>query len=119
MNWYLTKLVYQIISGEGNHTAQFDEQLRLIMAQTPVEAFQKAQTIGKAEEEIFFNRNRQPVRWQFIDISELQLIPSLGDGTEIYSRIEEKESADSYIHIVRKKSQAISNGKMHPLLNLV
>ena len=32
MNWYLTKIVYQIICGEGNHTAQFDEQLRLIAA---------------------------------------------------------------------------------------
>ena len=30
MNWYLAKIVYRIICGDGNHTAQFDEQLRLV-----------------------------------------------------------------------------------------
>ena len=35
MNWYLAKIVYRIICGQGNHTAQFDEQLRLIQAKVP------------------------------------------------------------------------------------
>ena len=33
MKWYLAKLVYRIICGEGNHKPQFDEQLRLIYAE--------------------------------------------------------------------------------------
>ena len=32
MNWYLAKIVYRILCGEGEHTAQFDEQLRLVSA---------------------------------------------------------------------------------------
>lgn len=40
MNWYLTKIVYRIICGQGNHTAQFDEQLRLIQADSAQEAFE-------------------------------------------------------------------------------
>ena len=39
MNWYLAKLVFRIICGEGNHAAQFDEQLRLVNAFTKEEAF--------------------------------------------------------------------------------
>jgi len=27
MNWYLAKLVFRIICGDGDHTPQFDEQL--------------------------------------------------------------------------------------------
>jgi len=34
MNWYLAKMVFRIICGEGNHTAQFDEQLRLISGES-------------------------------------------------------------------------------------
>lgn len=47
MNWYLAKIVYRIICGEGDHIAQFDEQLRLINAASKVDAFHKAQLIGK------------------------------------------------------------------------
>jgi hypothetical protein len=32
MKWYLAKFVYQVVSGNGSHVAQFDEQLRLIRA---------------------------------------------------------------------------------------
>ena len=55
MNWYLAKLVFRILCGDGKHTAQFDEQLRLILAGSKEEAFHKAQAIGKNDEEMFFN----------------------------------------------------------------
>ncbi|MEP7129294.1 MAG: DUF4288 domain-containing protein, partial [Chitinophagales bacterium] len=29
MNWYLAKIVFRIICGDGLHQPQFDEQLRL------------------------------------------------------------------------------------------
>jgi hypothetical protein len=45
MNWYLTKIVYRIICGQGNHTAQFDEQLRLIQASSAQEAFEKSAAV--------------------------------------------------------------------------
>ena len=51
MTWYLAKIVYRILCGDGNHTAQFDEQLRLIAASNEVEAFAKAQQIGRKEED--------------------------------------------------------------------
>ena len=47
MNWYLAKIVYRIICGNGDHAAQFDEQLRLIYATNKEDAFYKAQLTGK------------------------------------------------------------------------
>ena len=32
MKWYLVKIVYQVVTGDGAHSPQFDEQLRLIRA---------------------------------------------------------------------------------------
>lgn len=119
MNWYLTKMVFRIICGDGDHTAQFDEQLRLITATSKEEAFHKAQLLGGREEEIFFNKNQQLVQWQFISISELYQLNELIDGAEVYSRIEEKESADSYLHIIHKKAEQIRFGNTLEILNLV
>jgi hypothetical protein len=119
MNWYLAKMVFRIICGDGNHTAQFDEQLRLVSAGSKEEAFHKAQARGMREEEMFFNHNQQLVKWQFISVSELYLLHELIDGAELYSRIEEQENADSYLHIIQKKAEQIRFGNTHEILNLV
>ena len=119
MNWYLAKMVFRIVCGEGNHTAQFDEQLRLVAAGSKEEAFHKAQLLGMKGDEMFFNQQQQLVHWQFISISELYRLNELIDGAELYSRIEEKENADSYLHIVYKKAEQIRFGNTHELLNLV
>lgn len=118
MNWYLTKMVFRIICGDGKHTAQFDEQLRLIAADCKEEAFDKAQLLGAREEETFFNQQQQLVQWQFIGVSELFLLQELIDGAEIYSRIEEKDNVDGYLDIVHKKAAQIRFGHTHELLNL-
>jgi Domain of unknown function (DUF4288) len=104
MNWYLAKFVYRILCGNGDHNPQFDEQLRLIAATNREEAFKKARETGQKEEESFYNQKQQLVQWQFINVSELYLLNELIDGAELYSRIEEKENADSYIHMVNKKA---------------
>jgi hypothetical protein len=118
MNWYLSKLVFQIICGDGNHTAQFDEQLRLISAETKEEAFRKAQRIGKQEEETFYNRRQQLVRWQFINVSEICKLHELVDGTELYSRIEERDDAENYIHVLNRKAENILQTSSHRYLEL-
>ena len=119
MNWYLVKMVFRIICGNGDHTAQFDEQLRLVSANSREEAFHKAQLLGMKEEEIFFNQSQQLVQWQFISVCELYRLNDLIDGAELYSRIEEKDNADCYLHIVHKKAEQICFGITHELLNLV
>jgi hypothetical protein len=109
MNWYIAKIVFRIITGDGNHMPQFDEQLRLINANNEEEAFEKAQLLGHEEEDSFMNQKNQTVKWTFINIPELNRLPSLSDGIEIYSRVNEYENAKRYIDTVHKKAGNIGS----------
>ena len=113
------QLVYRIICGDGEHTAQFDEQLRLIHATNEDEAFDKAMTIGKNEEESFYNQKSQLVKWKFINVSELLRLRELIDGAELYSRINEVDDAEAYVSFVQQKAEQIQLKHSHRLLNLV
>lgn len=74
--------------------------------------------MGYREEESFYNRKQQLVRWQFINISELYMLSELIDGAELYSRIEEKENADAYVYTVNQKAENIFFKQTHQLLKL-
>jgi hypothetical protein len=117
MNWYLAKIVYQIICGDGQHTSQFDEQLRAITASCEEEAFDKALHIGKSEEDVFYNQKEQLVQWRFINVSELYLLSNLIDGAELYSRITEADDSASYIDLLHHKAaclqEKITRGQLH------
>jgi hypothetical protein len=118
MKWYLAKMVFRIICGEGEHTPQFDEQLRLLSANNKEEAFFKARQMGQKEEEAFYNSKEQLVQWQFINISELYLLNDLIDGAELYSRIEEKDNAEAYIYTVNQRASTLFHNHSSRLLHL-
>jgi hypothetical protein len=107
MNWYLAKLVFRIVCGDGQHTPQFDEQLRLVSGEEKEVAFRKARAMGASGEDTFYNQQQQLVQWQFINVSELYPINELIDGAELYSRIEEYENAEAYIHVIHRKAENI------------
>jgi hypothetical protein len=107
MNWYLAKVVFQVICGKGNHTAQFDEQLRIIEACDQQQAFQKAQQIGIQEEDTFLNQSMQLVQWKFVDVCELYQLNNIIDGAEMYSRITEVDNASQYIEVIRRKADGL------------
>jgi hypothetical protein len=98
MKWYLAKLIYRIICGEGNHKPQFDEQLRLITAEDDLHAILKARTTGHREEDTFLNDSQKLVQWKFIDVCELHVLTEFIDGAEIYSSICEQEDPDHFIN---------------------
>jgi len=104
MKWYLAKIIFRITSGNREHKAQFDEQLRLIEAVNRVAAFEKAKIIGKNTEESYLNQQKETVYWKFINVEELYHLHELTDGTEIYSRIQELDEADNYIRIINQKA---------------
>jgi hypothetical protein len=118
MNWYLAKVIFRIVCGKGNHTPQFDKQLRLIQADDETKAFEKASLIGEQEKVSFMNEHEQLVQWQFINVSELYKLSALIDGAELYSRVQEVEDADQYIGIVNKKAAHIQEKITHQLLQL-
>jgi hypothetical protein len=119
MKWYLAKIVFQIICGEGEHRAQFDEQLRLIGAANEDEAFEKAITAGCEGQETFYNEKQELVRWHFINVSELYRLTELIDGAELYSRINEVDDAAAYTTFVHRKAESIQQKQTHQMLNLI
>lgn len=108
MNSYLIKLVYQIICGDGEHTPQFDEQLRFVAARNEEEALQKAACIGVQEEEIFYNQKEQLVQWKFIAASEIYSLDELRDGAEVFSQIKETDDPHSFCSFVRHKAAQLN-----------
>ena len=111
-NWFLAKMVYRIICGEGNHKPQFDEQLRLINADDELHAFYKARRLGESEQDHFLNAVEKPVHWKFIDISELHKLDTLIDGAEIYSGITEQDNADTFIKSIRLRAAHLLQGSL-------
>ncbi|HWY38930.1 MAG TPA: DUF4288 domain-containing protein [Bacteroidia bacterium] len=107
MKKYIAKIVYQIVSGNGMHKPQFDEQLHLIEGRDEKEALKKARFKGRSEEESFPNDREEIVQWKFIDVVDLVEIKDMKDGSQIYSRIEETEDATNYINIARQKARTI------------
>jgi hypothetical protein len=107
--WYIAKIIFRVICGDGTHTAQFDEQYRLIEASNEKEAWIKAKSTGQKEDETFMNTVMIPVRWQFIDVAELTELAELSDGIELFSSIKETKDADKYIMKVLFKSKNIES----------
>lgn len=103
MRWFLVKIVYQIICGDGKHTPQFDEQLRLVSATAEEEALQRAALIGMQEEEVFRNDKQQLVQWKFAGITELHALNDFIDGAEVFSMIKETGDAEAYSNFIQHK----------------
>ena len=118
MNFYLAKIVYQIICGEGKHTPQFDEQLRLITARSYADAFDRATAIGKHDEHSFFNQHQKLVQWKFINVCELFALSDYADGAEIYSAIKERNDAQYYISDVNKKAFRLKQDEQNILMHV-
>ena len=112
MNWYLAKIIFNININNGMNASQFDEQLRLIEAQTPDEAFFKARALGKQEEESFINEKKNTVDWKFIDVAELTQLNELKDGSEIYSNTHEADEVNAYIKFVKHKAMLIQSNHL-------
>ncbi|GAB1446898.1 hypothetical protein MASR2M41_27180 [Flammeovirgaceae bacterium] len=111
MNWYIAKVVFNIVTGTGDHKAQFDEQYRLIKADTLEEALYKAEQVGFNEEELLINIKQEIVRWDFVGVTELYPFNDLRDGMELFSAINEEEDRGSYLEVVKMKT-AYVRGKL-------
>ena len=104
MKWYISKIVFRIMAENTEQKPQFDEQLRLIAAESAEEAFLKARKIGIGQEDSFLNDNENIVKWEFINVAEIMPLNKLEDGMEIYSQIHETEEDRSYIHCIHQRA---------------
>lgn len=107
MNWYLAKIVFSISADDNKNTTQFDEQFRLIEADSTEKALLKARAIGLNEEDSFFNDKMKTVKWEFINVADLIPFKKIEDGMELYSRIHETDEARPYINYVHQKAMSL------------
>lgn len=113
MKWWLVKLVYRFVYGNGVHIAQFNQQLRMITAEDALHAFQKARLIGEREATTIQYNDIQ-ISWKFIDVIDISAISNLMDGEEIWSVINEETDADLYIRTIQLQSKALlEKGILH------
>ena len=104
MNWYLVKVVFRIICGNGKHTAQFEEQLRLVSAPDAGEAIAKANALALKEEESFLNHAQQLVQWKLIAVTDVYAFETGLDGASLFSKICEEENPAFYIQSAKLRS---------------
>jgi hypothetical protein len=109
MNWYIAKLVFNILSGDGEHKPQFDEQYRLISAESHEHAYKKAVRIGKNEGEVMLRANNELLRWDFVNVSELYHMDELREGMELCSNIYEAEDRALYMETVNMKAAYVKS----------
>ncbi len=119
MKWFVAKIVYQIICGKGDHTPQFDEQVRLITANDEEEALQKAVELGEREQDTFYNQKQELVQWKFVNVLDLYCIREWLDGAEVYSSIREVDDADEYISFINDKATTLQQKQSRQLLHLI
>ena len=105
MSWYLVKIVFQIICGNGSHKPQFEEQLRIVLANDTAEAIAKTKYIALQEEDAFMNQSNQLVQWKFIAITDIYPLQTDVDGAALFSKISEEENAAWFIQSVKLRSQ--------------
>ena len=104
MKWYLARLVYQVISGEGKHVPQFDEQLRLIKADELNWAREKAMVLGQIGAFTFKNTSSENVVWKFINVTDVFEIGAIEDGAQLYSMTEEPTDVKAYMELVKARA---------------
>ena len=113
MKWFLAKLIFRIVCGQGNHTAQFEEQLRLINAEDELHAFHKARLLGEADCKQDISVNSVAVKWIFIDVSELHALTCASEGAEIFSMIKEEADPNLYIRSIQKMASHLLQQGLH------
>jgi hypothetical protein len=103
MNWYVAKLVYQIVSGAATH-AEFDVQWRLIRADERAWAMEKAMTLGRLDECTLLNEQGCEVRWKFLGVVDLVLMDVLDDGARLYSDTDQPGDVTAYHALVKQRA---------------
>lgn len=107
MKKYLVKLMFNVNIDNGSNTSEFDEQIRVIEAHNLENAFYKARSIGRKEEETFLNNENKLVSWNFIDVAELYPLEEIKDGEQVYSNTRKIKDTNSFISYIRQKSMEI------------
>ncbi|MCZ4245737.1 DUF4288 domain-containing protein [Pedobacter punctiformis] len=108
MKWFAVNYVYQIICGEGKHTPQFNEQIRLIKEIDIKSAFKKAKMLATEYNSSFKNFLNENVIWEFVGVGGIAEIVEPGEGVEISSVILEPVSVKDYLEKIKHRNKLLT-----------
>jgi len=104
-NSYLVKLVYRIDNHSGNRLTDFDEQYRLVFADSEEEAMAKSRIIGVKHETEMPCDDGRIISWSFIDTTMVRKIECGIDGAELFSNTVSSEDALQYTKFVKHQAE--------------
>lgn len=113
MSYYLAKLCYEIICGEGSHTPQFEEQIRLLESGNCRDAITAAYAIGETEILVWQHENLLRVEWKFLGVTELIQLQPLTHGAELYQAHREIAYPEGYRNYVKDRSLQLQSNPDH------
>ncbi len=84
---FVAVLVLQSRVGDWDDGPIVDHQVRLVEAPDAKSAYARALKLGEGENSTYKNRDGEPVTWEFLGLSELDLLEQsqLRDGGEVFS----------------------------------
>jgi hypothetical protein len=91
MNWYLVKMVFSASTDSDYQAPEFDIQMRLINSRNQEEALMQSLVIGREEEKLFLSEIGEVVRWSFVDVAELTMLPGLQDDLQLFAEPAKEE----------------------------
>ncbi|MFZ4261711.1 DUF4288 domain-containing protein [Sphingobacterium sp. HJSM2_6] len=106
MNYYSCKLIFQLTTGMGLHTEQFDEQQVLLLSSDKISAFNKAKKHAYDKEFQFKNGESEWVRWTFLGVIEIRQI-YMFDLEEWTSNIMEDNQVLNFIRLVELREKVL------------
>jgi hypothetical protein len=104
-NWFIAKLVYQIVCGDGKHRPQFEEQWRLINATDAAEVKTKVNSMVQGET-ASDAASLLPVHWQFVSMVEVIPLNRMADGAELLAITREPYDHIDYLNAIFDKPLA-------------
>jgi hypothetical protein len=102
MSWFLVKMVFRIICGNGQHKPQFDEQIRLVLSVNIKSAIEKSKQLAAEETKV-----SHMVQWKLVAITDIYPFNGGMDGAELFSKITEEEQEAAFIHTLQLKEKDI------------
>ena len=89
MRSFTAQIIYRI-ECEGLPTDQYEEQWRLVYAESEEDALATAKTMGHDEEATFIDRHGRTMCWRMLAVKDLQPV-ELKNGGLLFSMVREAE----------------------------
>jgi len=108
MKWFSVNCIYRVVCGEGKLSPQFNEQIRLLQANSRLEALEKINQNANKYNLPFKNCNGEQVNWEFLGIGSLIEITKPEDGVEVAAKILEPKSVERYLENLAHRTRLLT-----------